>query len=112
MLRKCRFCGNEGHVDDRGFSFCLACKSWDAVECFHCRTTDGFPTLKSRVSAEEAKKSVVADPPETIMKKSRVYCERCFHNAYFVGSLGAISVCRLCNTTWDRLKSAVHAEGV
>ena len=112
MTRKCRFCSENVNVDDRGFAFCRPCQAWDASECFHCRTIKGFPVAAARVTAEQAAKSLIADPPSAIMKKSFLYCERCFHNAYFVGKLGAIATCRLCNTTWDRLKSAVHAEGV
>ena len=112
MLHTCRFCGEVGHADDRGFTFCRACKSWDATECFHCRTTLGFPAETPRILPEDAPKSVIADSIDTVVKKSRIYCTLCFHNAYFVKQNGAVSSCRLCETTWDRLKAAVHAPGV
>lgn len=119
--RDCRWCGFKGTpIDERGTSQCPSCKRWDAVECFSCRTTDGFPVPEDRVTVEVAMSSPIlrndllterSAQAHRITWKGYVYCARCYHNAYFVVSpTPETKACLLCSTEWDRLTAAVHKD--
>ena len=124
MIRVCRWCQREGvPVDEHGISFCDQCRSWDTTACFSCRITVGFPAAEPQVTYEQALTSPVlqhdaatevARQAERIVRKSFIYCPRCFHNAYFVvaGTAEDSRECVLCGTVWNRLTSAEHAKGI
>lgn len=114
--RACRTCRRSVDVDELGFSFCRDCKSWDATSCFHCGTAAGFPVIAPYITVEDAEKVSSGSSLEArldrerLLRKSLIYCRRCFHEAYFVVQNGDESRCQLCDTTWNRLGPAVHTD--
>ena len=93
--------------------FCRYCHRWGARECFKCQTTEGFPIPTPWVTTEQSMLAVSEDPA-IVRLKSFIYCERDFHNAYFVerDHPTRTSRCRLCQTTWDSRGPATHRVGV
>lgn len=104
-MKTCRWCETPipGTDDLSGQWQCPKCLRFDADRCLVCGKTEGFP-LHTPWLAGEGKRGVIV--------RQYVYCEWCLHNAYFVRQAGPVSRCSLCETEWDRLKSAVHAPTV
>lgn len=106
----CRFCQRElgGTKEEHSRNwYCKGCGHFDARECFKCRTREGFPIQTPWVTEADAARAV-HDDPKTVVLKSFVYCERHFHEAYFVERTGQASTCRLCAISWDASGPAVH----
>lgn len=122
----CRYCRTAvPHTTETSRNWlCPACGRLDARECLTCGTTAGFPrkTATARVlrkqietlapSARTASGAVHQPRAKSIEARSSVYCERHYHEAFFVVPVPGErrqSMCRVCDTTWDRLGPAVHA---
>ena len=91
--------------------YCRTCQRFDAVCCLACGMTEGFPRKEPWVAQEDLAKSPL-NGTGPFDRRQYVYCEWDFHGAYFVVKQGPMATCRLCGTSWDRLKSAVHAPHV
>ena len=116
MSGQCLGCGHEcpGSDDTSTTWFCGACGTHGASKCLVCRSPSGFPKIEPLLTLEEAARSPlsVKMTPESIRARSLLYCEWCLHGAYFTVTEGRISQCLLCDTTWNRLRSAAHAATV
>ena len=121
-MRTCRWCQNSSAaVDTSGVSYCDQCRRWDTSACLVCRTTAGFPRPTAQVTNAQALGSPVLRheaitevdrQAERIVRKSFIYCPRCYHGAYFVTKHDDMhSRCLLCSTVWKRTSSAEHAIG-
>lgn len=104
-MKICRWCKVPipGTTDTSPNWMCQKCLRFDADRCLACGKTEGFPLQVPWLDGE-ARRGVFV--------KQYVYCEWCLHGAYFVTQNGPASRCSICNTEWDRLKSAVHAPTV
>ena len=91
--------------------YCPTCRRFDGTECLSCGMTEGFPRKDPWVEDGEFVKSPWNGKGE-FRRKQYVYCEWDFHGMYFVTQDGARSRCSLCDTSWDRLTSSVHAPHV
>lgn len=113
MALACLVCGTEieGRKDESTTWYCGACKSHGASKCLSCRSPVGFPKTEPIITAEQAAQSPLAERTD-VRAKSVLYCEWCLHGAYFTVTEGMQSRCLLCDTTWKRTVSAVHAPTV
>ena len=115
----CPYCKSEKIGGNERCFVCQSCRGHWAERCFKCGTRDGFPRYEPRISEAEADRSpIVVSATDVqrerrgIVSKSRIYCELCFHNHYFIKPGDPNHRCLLCGTEWNRLGPAKHNIGI
>ena len=99
--------------------FDCRCRMLDAIGCYRCGNTEGFPRHAiPRLRVENVAKSVILDADQTpfereftlqeINEKRRAYCERCVHEQFFLLYTNVDITCRLCGVVGRRGATLAH----
>lgn len=99
------------------------CRFLDALACYRCGTTHGFPRHATAPMTDAAlNASILLHDTQTpwergytvkeLNEKRRVYCDRCLHEQFFLQYTDTTILCRLCGATGPRGATLDHAVGL